>query len=247
LLRRPLDDLQRRRLDDHERKIVAWEETEPERRGAKPIPDRIVTSDITVESLGVLLHENPRGLTMIRPELSALFAGMNQYKAGGKGNDRQFFLSLWDGEVLAVDRKSFRDGMPLYIMDPFVALVGSIQPDLLTSMRERTGQNAVADDGLLDRFLLSYPADLPVIGEQWREPSEQAITDCADIIEKLLGLTTQEIEGRRRPVHVRLTGEGKEAWQRFTEEHAAEVNMEDFPAYLYGSGPSSEATALGWR
>jgi hypothetical protein len=37
-----------------------------------------------------------------------------------------------------------------------------------------------------------------------------------------------------RPYLLRLDGEGRPAWQRFTEHHAAELNDPEFPAHLQG-------------
>src|SRR5262249_32100944 len=53
-------------------------------------------------------------------------------------------------------------------------------------------------------------------------------------------------EGERsRPFFVRLTECGRRAWQRFTDQHAAEVNVEDFPPHLVG--PWSKLRGYGAR
>jgi hypothetical protein len=87
LLRRPFDEVQACYLQEWRAAKQAWEAQEKEERGPRPILRRCVVSDTTTESLGITLVENPRGLLMIRNELSGLIAGMNQYK-GGKGHDR---------------------------------------------------------------------------------------------------------------------------------------------------------------
>src|SRR4051812_5899429 len=105
---------------------------------------------------------------MIRSELSALMAAMNQYK-GGKGQDRQVYLDLWDGSSILIDRKSDRDrsGGPLYVRDPFCSIVGTLQPDVLRHLRgEGRRGEAAPDDGFADCFLLVYPQELPAVGEQ---------------------------------------------------------------------------------
>src|SRR6185369_303459 len=96
-------------------------------RGPRPVLKRCVVSDVTTESLGIILCENPRGVVMIRDELVGLVAGMNQYK-GGRGHDRQVYLALWSGDTIVIDRKSdkSRQGAPLYVTDPFAAIVGGI-------------------------------------------------------------------------------------------------------------------------
>jgi hypothetical protein len=65
---------------------------------------RIWTGDITVERLGVILAENPRGILLGRDELSAWIRGLNQYKQG-RGADRQFYLSAWSQASTTIDRQ----------------------------------------------------------------------------------------------------------------------------------------------
>src|SRR5680860_1103921 len=79
----------------------------------------------TVEGLGSLLADNPRGLLLCRDELSGWIKAMNQYK-GGKGADREFFLSVFTGEPIVIDRKN---SPTINISNPFLAIVGGITPD----------------------------------------------------------------------------------------------------------------------
>src|SRR5258708_39062161 len=154
---------------------------------------------------------------MVRKELPALVGGLNQYK-GGNGHDRQVYLNLWDGDTLTIDRKSdrSRQGGPLYVTDPCTAIVGSIQPDVLGRLRGESVRGvAPPDDGFLDRFVFSYPLELPAVGEQWREVSEEALDAWREMIEKLLGLEMVAEEGRSRPFLIRLSSCGRQEWQRF--------------------------------
>jgi hypothetical protein len=239
ILRKPFDAAQRRYIEDYKAELEAWKETIEEgegEAGPKPILRRCVVSDTTTESLAITLGDNPRGVDMIRNELSALMAGMNQYK-GGKGNDRQFYLNNWDGEPIYIDRKSDkgREGIPLFVGDPFCAIVGNIQPAILGTLRgESRPGSQPADDGFMDRFLFAYPNDIPVEGELWREVSQGTMDDWGNAIEKLLGLGMGEYEGRIGPCLIKLTRCGEKAWQRFTEDHANEMNAEDFQAHLRG-------------
>jgi hypothetical protein len=43
-----------------------------------PVPRRVRVDDVTMESLWLILRDNPRGLLMVRDELSALILGLNQ-------------------------------------------------------------------------------------------------------------------------------------------------------------------------
>ena len=64
-----------------------------------PMLPQLYTTDATLEALIQLLHHHPRGLLLVRDELTAWVLGMNMFRAG-KGNDRQHWLSLWNGPKL---------------------------------------------------------------------------------------------------------------------------------------------------
>src|SRR5262249_57727938 len=91
----------------------------------KPTLYRIMVNDATVESLAPVLSQNSRGVVMIRDELAAWVTSANQYK-GGRGTDRQFWLSNWAGVAATVDRK--QQAAPIIIPHPFVSVVGGIPP-----------------------------------------------------------------------------------------------------------------------
>jgi hypothetical protein len=113
-----------------------WQETAP--------PD-IVVDDTTVEAMYVALEKNPRGLLMRADELKGWVAGMGQYK-GGAGRDRQTWLSIWSREPLKVTRKTTSSHR---IEEPFVAVVGGIQPEVLEELMQSR------EDGLLPRLLMA--------------------------------------------------------------------------------------------
>jgi hypothetical protein len=167
---------------------------------------------------------------MVNDELSGLVASLNQYK-NGRGNDRQVYLSAWAGDAIVCDRRSDREknGGPAFVAHPFLAIDGGVQPSVL----DRMSGDAPANDGWLDRFLWSYPADLPARGERWQVVSEDARNDWRDVIDKLLAQPmSQGDDGEPRPYLVKLTLCGRKAWQEFTEGHAAELNDDRFPDHL---------------
>jgi hypothetical protein len=237
MMRRPIDLFQKRCISKKWRANMSkWKKKAEKARGPRPILRRCITSDATAESLSIILSETPRGVVAVIPELSGLVKGMNQYK-GGKGRDRQFYLSLWDGDTLLVDRKSDREreGEPQYVLDPFAAFVGTLQPSVLHDLRGDVGWgNQAANDGWLDRFLFSYPLELPAIGEQWREVSRKATNAWDRVVNRLLALSMAGQEGREHPITVQLTQCGREVWKSFTDAHAAEINAVDFPDHLFG-------------
>src|SRR5262249_44706682 len=66
---------------------------------------QLFSTDATVEALAGVLEHNPRGVLFVRDELTAWARAMNQYK-GGKGADRQQWLSFWNGATAVINRKS---------------------------------------------------------------------------------------------------------------------------------------------
>jgi hypothetical protein len=237
-LAKPFFKRQAQLVKEFDEALEAWDAADPDERGPMPVCERCVVVNTTTESLKPLLEENPRGLVMIKNELSALTTAMNQYK-GGKGDDRQFYCDLWDGVPLVNDRKSDKErrGRPLFVYDPFCGIVGAVQPDWLPGMR---GQDARGrphpDDGHFDRFLLAYPQELPAIAENWAEISPGALDGWRDVILNLLSLkkARDQDDGQDRPVRLPLSKGGKAAWEAFTKQHADECNAPDFSPCLQG-------------
>jgi hypothetical protein len=96
-----------------------------------------------------LLKKRPRGVCLTVDEIAGWVGSFNQYKAGGKGSDRDFWLSNWTGKSWTVVRKNLAEGYST-IPHPFVSVLGGIQPD-------RLGDLVGKDDGFLERVLFAYP------------------------------------------------------------------------------------------
>ena len=134
---------------------------------AKPLQDldsptgRTWTADVTVEQLARLLAGNPRGLLLVRDELSAWVKSMNQYKQG-KGADRQFYLSVWGGAPVKVDRVGAGTPTSISVPHPCLSVVGCIPPDVIPHLDDQSGQ----EDGFLPRLLFAWPQPVPV---RWKE------------------------------------------------------------------------------
>ena len=141
----------------------ALKEDPSAREPDKPTLGRTYADDTTVERLADILNENRRGVLIIKDELSGWLGAMNQYKQGGKGADRQFWLSVHTNQPVSVDRKSSDE--PVIVAHPWVSVIGGIQPEVLPDFGKDRG------DGLIDRFIPVYPK--PQIG-RW---TDDEITD----------------------------------------------------------------------
>lgn len=186
-------------------------------------PRRTWTSDVTVERLAGLLEENPRGLLLVRDELSAWVKSMNQYKAGGCGSDRQFYLSVWGGVPVKVDRKASGDEpKTISVMRPCLSVIGGIPPDVVHELGSKTGD----EDGFLPRLLFSWPEHVPV---RW---TDQVVPDqlneaYADRIKSLY--LTPLID---HPLDLNISPEGMASFTKWHDLHCAQMETPELPSFL---------------
>lgn len=207
-----------------------WDETPRKERGKEPVMSRCLADDATLEALIRVLGENPRGVLWSVDELSDLLAGLNQYKGGGKGNDKQKLLKIWSDIPLTVDRMK-NNGKPVLIRHPFAAIVGGIPPNVLQSFRAE----CAGDDGFLDRFLFAYPEPIPPEGEQFRKLSRASAQRWQATVAKLMTMKMAGKEGYQFPIDLHLDQQGREEWARLTAEDAAERRAPEFPGWLEGA------------
>jgi hypothetical protein len=190
----------------------------------EPVFQRSVVQDTTVEALAERLGENLRGLLSSNDELSGWIRGMDQYK-GGKGSDRQFWLSAWSNSPSIVDRKG---KAPIVIPCPFVAVAGGIQPGILSEIKNNR------EDGLLDRFLFGYPNPMP---KRWNDTEVGKGTKAAykGIYDELygLGMDTDE-NGTPDPIKATFTPWAKKLFAKNYDSLQEEMEQTDFPAHLKG-------------
>jgi hypothetical protein len=201
----------------------------PPEKPVPPVLRRLYVGDATIESIAVILRDNPRGVAVIRDEAAAFVTGLNQYK-GGKGADKQFFLAAWAGEPVTVDRKNHKDG-PIMVPHPFLTFIGGLPPDLLTYFRGWRG----AADGFLDRLLFAYPELGPAAPFRWDCLPDHVRTAWRQTLDRLhlLSMETNE-HGSPRPRLLHLTECGRVAFETLLDRLTSEVNTDGFPNHLWG-------------
>jgi hypothetical protein len=201
-----------------------------------PLASRVRVNDTTVEALIPILKDNPRGLLLERDELVGWVKGMDQYKAGGRGNERQFWLSVWSNEPVSVDRKGQQG--PVSVLRPFIGVIGSIQPDVLPELAENR------EDGMLERFLFAYPTTRNAM---WTEDdiSEGALVGYRELYHRLRDLSmSKDEDGDPIEVAVTFSPEAKEAYIDVYNEHRREMGQPGFPRYLRSVWAKLEAYTL---
>ncbi|MFC1764033.1 DUF3987 domain-containing protein [Planctomycetota bacterium] len=93
-------------------------------------------------------------MLLARDELSGWLRSMNRYKTKG-GADVPFYLSVWSGGPIQVDRKKLKD--PLRLPFSFLCVTGTIQPRILSALLTEERH----EEGFSSRLLFAYP---PTIG-----------------------------------------------------------------------------------
>ena len=192
--------------------------------GEEPPQHRAIVRDITRESLAVILQDNPRGLLCDPDEAAGWIASFNEYKGKG-GADRQFWLSIWSGTAVSVDRRGGREAF--YVPYPFVAVLGGLPPDMLGVLSDERGR----DDGLLDRILFAFPEEFPEQSWTDREVSVQSEQAWAGAINRLFKFAMRIVEvledertrNRERPHLVRMSPEAKAVWITWWNSHVRET------------------------
>ena len=111
--------------------------------------------DATVEKLGELLNENPRGLLLIRDELAGFLAHLEseQYQS-----DRAFYLEAFNGDGRFTYDRIGRG--TVHIGNCTVSMIGGVQPTRIAPL-VRAAIRGTNNDGLIERLQLAvWPDDL---------------------------------------------------------------------------------------
>ena len=236
----PIDMLQKRfnkrfkeEMKEYEEEVRIYEESLANKNSSQPKPtppegpprlQQIQVDDATMEALLSLMEHNPRGILFYQDELSAWAKGMNQYR-GGKGSDKEKWLSFWSGKSIIVNR---RNQQPITIQDPFVSVTGCIQPDVVSELS--TGKS----DGFLDRILFAFPDPLPSRYTE-AELDLEVKERYRVLVEQLWQLQPGHDEYNQPiPEVIYLSPRAKQIWLDFNLRHDAEVNHPDFPYFLKG-------------
>ncbi|EJF90366.1 YfjI family protein [Bartonella tamiae] len=119
-----------------------------------PCP-RLVVNDATVEKLGELLNQNPRGLLLIRDELAGFLAKM---EGDDYQSDRAFYLEAFNGDGQFTYDRIGRG--TVHIQNATLSMIGGIQPSRIAPIvsNAMTGKG---DDGLVQRLQMAvWPDDV---------------------------------------------------------------------------------------
>ncbi|WP_409364067.1 YfjI family protein [Bradyrhizobium liaoningense] len=193
-------------------------------RGDPPPCPRIVVNDTTVEKLGELLNENPRGLLLIRDELPGFLARLESQE---HQSERAFYLESFNGDGRFTFDRIGRG--TVHIENCTVSIVGGVQPSRIAPI-VRGAMTGTSNDGLIQRLQMTvWPDD---IGSwQWvdRNPDlparlayEKAFREIYDLG---MGDTNQ-------PAMLRFSPESQALFQQWMTEIQVEARSGSLPSTL---------------
>lgn len=192
----------------------------------EPVRRRYTTQDPTVEKLGELLCETPRGLLIFRDELTGWLKTMDK---DGHENDRSFYLEAWNG----TGRYTYdRIGRGTVEIDAAcVSLLGGIQPGPLRAYIAAATNGGAGDDGLLQRLQLLV---WPDAGGEWvnidRWPDSEAKNRVYAIFERLDQLCPHIDKGDVPALQ--FDDAGQDAFNTWREKFERRIRAENMPPAL---------------
>jgi hypothetical protein len=229
LMRDVLPTIERRMVGDWPERLAGWqnaveldkaakkewqEAVKKARKDGKPPPlppkpmaaeiapekPRLRQHDVTVEQVGALLATAaPKGLLVVRDEISGWLTGMNSYNPAG----RAFWLESYGGRPYRVERRK-HGAEPIEIDRLVVAVFGGTQPERLSDLASGV------DDGLFSRILWTWPNPTPFrLGKA--SPNVSWATEALDMLRELdLAPGTPP-----QPIFMPLTPDARQAMEEF--------------------------------
>jgi putative DNA primase/helicase len=198
-------------------------------------PKRYMAKDATVEMLAELISENPRGLLVVRDELSAWLGNLAK---PGRDGDRGFYLEAWDGNGSHVVDRIGRG--TTHIPALCLGVLGTIQPGLMSKLVSGADAHGDKDDGLVQRFqLFVWPDALRDYKEPTRRPNVHAKSKAYEVYQWAAAATAPMLnacvpESRSRMPFVGFDSAAQELWKEWRREFEARIRdaeVQSFPSY----------------
>jgi hypothetical protein len=211
------------------KKLKNLDEDEPEPPRVSGQPPVYYSTNATTEALIAQHQRTPRGLAYCPDELKSIVTGMNQYK-GGKGDDRQFWLSAWSGGEVSILRKGQKagDGLEsLSLHETCISVTGGIQPSEISSIIGREDERFKGSDGFAQRFLLSYPEYHPSLYQDSGGIPKEMVEAYCDLFNRVFNFGDQGTLDN--PVILTIEPSAKKIWENGFNSLAMERSLDNLP------------------
>lgn len=175
---------------------------------------------MTVEKLGELLKEPPRGLLMVCDELSGFLADMERKEYQ---SDCGFYLKAFNGYGGFTYDRIGRG--TIYIPNATVSIIGGIQPSRIIPFIKEIlyGKN---DDGLLQRFqMLVWPNEIEEPDWIDRYPNQDAQQDYERLFRSLYD---KPLGSPEHPITMRFSADAQEIFCEWWKSFQKKVKKSHF-------------------
>ncbi|WP_373538774.1 DUF3987 domain-containing protein [Chamaesiphon sp.] len=164
----------------------AWKANKSQDKGDEPLAPPpmldLYFSNFTIEAIvDAIQHYMDKGYLIFNDELAQFIKSLDMYR-GGKGADRQKWLTIWDAGGIKNNRKSSGS---VFIPQVSISIIGGIQPQTIRNMISGDDSNL---DGLWHRF--SY-VELP---ETTIEPFTELTGDLTDELDKIYRALSEQAQ-----------------------------------------------------
>ncbi|MDR1091369.1 MAG: DUF3987 domain-containing protein, partial [Prevotella sp.] len=204
--------------------LLSLSKKEREEQGVSEIPPepilkKFVVSDITPECLAFIHENNKRGICLYTDELASWFKNFNRYT---KGSEEQFWLSLYNGKPIILDRRGSKNSVS--VKHSFIGVIGTIQHGILKELSKgERNQN-----GFLDRILFVLPNNLEK--QYWNDRQlspRHVIPTWNNLMQKLIDLefVTDE-NGDIIPIELYFEEDAKKRLYDWQRENTDQCNQE---------------------
>ena len=189
-------------------------------KGDKPVFKQYVISDSTPEARNQVLSVNPNGILLYRDELKGMIDDFCRYAKSGELSQ---MLSMSDSDTIVVNRKSDE---PLLIKDPFMSIIGSIQPSVLV---DTFGNDNMMNNGFNQRWLFCYPeSGMPEMYNDVSIP-QSVISDWKDFIYNLIMYDFSVMGGK-----IYIRGEAKRVYiDYYNSLQIKKASADDYLSSVY--------------
>lgn len=200
----PLKDRDAIEYKAYREELKAFKDSKDEHK-ERPVFKQLLLSDSTPEARNQVLFTNHNGILLYRDEIKGFLDDIGRYNKSGEVSQ---LLSVFDSDSVVINRKS---DDTLLIEEPFMGILGTIQPDVLT---DTFGNDLLMNNGFNQRWLFVYPDENP--SAMYSEKSiSKGIREAWNIYVNALLNTDFKAEGCDT---VHLIGEAKQLYIEYYNE-----------------------------
>ena len=216
-------------LEEYERIINLSADERKEAKIENPERPRwkqLTVSDATPEAITEIHFYNPNGIVVYRDELHGWVLDFGRY---GNSGEVQNWLSIWSQQPIKVNRKGKE---PLLINDPFINIIGGLQPELLPEL----AKDNRAYNGFMQRFLFVYPDQVSKCHYSNDHMSPHLVEQYARFINDILEFPAPETP-------IKLSIDAERRYEEFYNKNADLINKEE-TGYLRAAFAKLDIIAL---